>query len=76
MLVKFLMLIIIFFIIYIVFFKKSAPKNVTKRKNSNKKTPSGEIMMECEKCHTFVSENDAIIKDGKFYCSVECAGVK
>ncbi len=35
-----------------------------------------EIMVECEKCGTFISTHEAIIKDGKYYCSKECAGVK
>jgi uncharacterized protein len=32
-----------------------------------------EIMVECNKCGTFVSNKEAIIKDGKYYCSKECA---
>jgi uncharacterized protein len=68
------MLIIIFFIIYTIFFKKSTPKS--RDKSSKKSTPSGDIMIECSNCQTFVAEDEAIIKDGKFYCSKSCAGVK
>ena len=32
-----------------------------------------ETMVECQKCGTFVSNKEAIIKDGKYYCSKECA---
>jgi uncharacterized protein len=32
-----------------------------------------ETMVECQKCSTFVSNKEAIIKDGKYYCSKECA---
>ena len=35
-----------------------------------------ETMVECEKCGTFVSTKEAIIKDGKYYCSKKCAGVE
>jgi uncharacterized protein len=35
----------------------------------------GDTMVECRQCATFVSHNDAIIKDGCFFCSKECAGV-
>jgi len=75
MLIKALVLAAIFFIIYIMFFKKPDIEVQTKRK---KKKPAlkGDIMMECEKCGTFISEDEAIIKDGKFYCSKKCAGVK
>jgi uncharacterized protein len=32
-------------------------------------------MIECAKCTTFVSDKEAIIKDGHFFCSRECANV-
>ena len=35
-----------------------------------------EIMVECDKCGTYVSSHEAIIKNGVYYCSKECAGVK
>ena len=30
-------------------------------------------MVECQKCGLFISSKDAIIKNGKYYCSKECA---
>ena len=71
MIFKFLIFAVIMFIIYTLFFKKSAPKKSTKRKSED----DGEIMVECCECSTFVSKDEAIIKNGKFYCSKECAGV-
>jgi uncharacterized protein len=35
-----------------------------------------DIMVECEKCGTFVSSKEAIIVDGKYYCSKSCAGIR
>ncbi|BCD67503.1 PP0621 family protein [Nitratiruptor sp. YY09-18] len=35
-----------------------------------------DIMVECDQCGTFVSSKEAIIKNGKYYCSKKCAGVK
>lgn len=77
MLIKVLILIIIFLIIYIAFFKQSTKvKSKPKTNKTNHKSVSGEILMECNECQTFVAQDDAIIKDGKYYCSKECAGVK
>lgn len=76
MLMKALALAAIFFVIYIMFFKKSNKDIQDNRKRSKKPAPKGDVMMECEECETFVSEDEAIIKDGKFYCSKKCAGVK
>ena len=41
-----------------------------KDKNSDK---SAEVMVECAKCGTFISSKEALIKDGRYYCSKECA---
>ncbi len=76
MLMKALLLGVIFFIIYIMFFKKSVKEQPVSRKKNKKNIPKGDIMVECVECETFVSEDEAIIKDGKFYCSKKCAGVK
>jgi len=76
MLMKALLLGVIFFIIYTIFFKKSAKEQTINRKKNKKETQKGDIMVECVECETFVSEDEAIIKDGKFYCSKKCAGVK
>ncbi len=71
MIFKFLIFAVIMFIIYTLFFKKSTPKKGGEKSNEN----DGEIMVECCECSTFVSKDEAIIKNGKFYCSKECAGV-
>ncbi len=83
MILKILVLLIIIYIIYLIFFKPQTlsvkkernfkPKNPFKRKEKKEDT---EIMVECEKCGIFISSKEAIIKDGKYYCSKECAGVK
>jgi len=76
MLMKALLLAGIFYVIYIMFFKKPNKEVEQGRKKSKKNPPKGDVMIECVVCETFVSEDEAIIKDGKFYCSKKCAGVK
>jgi len=62
MLLKILLLIIVGFLIYIIFFKKS-------RKNNEQ---ISDLMVECPSCKTFVSQKEAIVSSGKFYCSKDC----
>jgi len=62
MLLKILLLIIVGFLIYIIFFKKS-------RKNNEQ---ISDLMVECPNCKTFVSQKEAIVSNGKFYCSKDC----
>ena len=68
MLFKILILVAIIAGVYYFFIKA---KPIT-----HKKSKDEDIMVECEACHTFVSSKEAIIKDGKYYCSKKCAGVK
>ncbi len=66
-------IIIVIYIIYVKFFKKQPePK---KPKDEFKKMDNS-IMVSCDKCGTFVETGESIAKDGKFYCSKECAEVK
>ncbi|MCE3047005.1 PP0621 family protein [Helicobacter kayseriensis] len=52
-------------IIWFFFFKKR-PKST--------RTTSSKInaMVECQKCKTFVLQNEAILSNGAYYCSKEC----
>lgn len=69
---KLLVIAAVIVIIYYVFFRgKKSAVNEPERKNDDKKIE--ENMVECEKCSTFVSQKEAIIKDGKYFCSKECA---
>jgi len=54
---------------YFIFFKKSNAKPQTKDSKAN----TDSIMLECSKCGTYVSNEEAIIQNGKYYCSKECA---
>ncbi|AFL67739.1 PP0621 family protein [Sulfurospirillum barnesii] len=72
MLFKIAILLGVLFLIYLFFFKNRRQEDV-KKSTTHTKVLEGETMVECQKCSTFVSHNEAIIKDGQFYCSKECA---
>lgn len=69
MILKILIFLIVIFLIYLVFFKTKRPN----LKKDSKKRLDAQTLVECETCKTFVSVNEAIIKNGKYYCSKECA---
>lgn len=71
MLLKIALFVAVLFLIYIFFFKNSKKGEMNKK--SSKKVLEGETMVECKACSTFISHNEAIIKDGQFFCSKECA---
>lgn len=59
--------------IYLLFFRKNT---ANKNKSKDSKTLYDSVMLECEQCGTYVSSEEAIIKNGKYYCSKECAILK
>jgi len=64
---------VVLYVIYLLFFKN---KGITSTTTKSFKKDDSDTMVECSKCSTFVSAKEAIVKDGKFYCSKECAGVR
>jgi len=66
--VKILLLALVLFVVYIVFFKKSREKDIKKKKYDE----ITDTMEECPKCGTYVSKDDAILRNGKYFCSKEC----
>jgi len=59
---KILVLILVLVIVYLIFFKK-------KKSDKNQKI---ENLVECKKCKTYISSEEALIKDNNFFCSKEC----
>ena len=72
MIIKLVIVAIIVYAIYFMLFKKPSIEQKSQKKREN---IDSETMIECAKCGAYVSNNEAIIKDGKFYCSKECAGL-
>lgn len=66
-------IIIVGYLIYVKFFKKPV---VTQKPKDEFGQTDNSIMVSCDKCGTFVDTSESIAKDGKFYCSKECAGVR
>ena len=66
MLLKLLLLAAIIYGVYYFFIKQKPLPNQSNKKDED-------VLVECDKCGTYVSTKDAIIKNGKYYCSKECA---
>jgi uncharacterized protein len=67
MILKVLLIIVVGFLAYILLFKKSREKDITKK---NEKIE--DEMVSCPTCKTYVSQKEAIVSNGQFYCSKEC----
>ena len=69
MIFKLIAFLLIISIIYLLFFRKSRGRDI-----QNNKDCEIDTMYECPKCKTFVSRDDAILSNGKYFCSKECLG--
>ena len=68
MIIKVIAVIFVLFLIYILLFKKSRAPAVNNKKNEK----ITDEMMECQSCKTYVSQKEAILSNGEFFCSKEC----
>ena len=72
MVLKIIAVVIMAFLAYILFFKKTREKDIITKKNEKIE----DEMVECPTCKTYVSQKEAILSNGKFYCSKECLNNK
>ena len=68
MVLKIVAVIIMAFLVYVLFFKRNREKEMFAKKNEK----ITDEMVECPTCKTYVSQKEAIVSNGKFYCSKEC----
>ena len=71
MIIKLVVVALIVYTIYFMLFKKPSAK----KRDQKKDVIDSQTMLECKKCGAYVSADEAIIKDGQFYCSKECASL-
>jgi uncharacterized protein len=72
MVLKVVAVLVIIFLIYILLFKKNREKDIRRKQNEKIE----DEMMECPSCKIYVSQKEAILSNGKFYCSKECLSKK
>jgi len=68
--IKLLILAGILYVVYIAFFKKQVVFDSQKPKKESEKDI--DTVTKCYECKTYVSVKEAILVDGKYFCSKEC----
>jgi len=71
MIFKILAVLAVLFLVYIVFFKKNREESL-KNKRDDKYKEISDTLEECPTCGTFVAKDEAILSNGKYFCSREC----
>jgi len=67
MLLKFLAFVAVLALVYLVFFKKNREKDI-----NDKYDQITDTLVECPTCGTFVAKDDAVLSNGKYFCSKGC----
>jgi len=73
MILKVLLVLGVIAVVYFLFIKKKPLNNSNKKDNSKPKTND---MVECVACGTYVSIDESIISENRYYCSSECVDKK
>ncbi|TKI71184.1 hypothetical protein FCU45_02050 [Sulfurimonas crateris] len=71
MILKILLVVGVIALVYFIFIKKKPTLTETKSEQKKDKKESSE-MIECSTCSIYCSLDDAILSNGKYYCSQEC----
>lgn len=78
MIFKILVALLVLLAMYLLFFKtgrgdEQQISSKKKRRDKRASSPDEEVMLECHKCGTFISNKEAIIgTKGEYFCSREC----
>jgi len=71
MILKVLLIGAVIYIVYIMFFKQKNINNSTGKREKKENVQANE-MVECTQCGIYVEISEAILSNGKYYCSKEC----
>ncbi len=71
MILKVLLIGAVIYVVYIMFFKQKGVQNNSKQSDTKQK-PQANEMVECQNCGVYVEISEAILSNGKYYCSNEC----
>jgi len=72
MILKLLLLVAVIVGVYFLFFKPKSSKTVKGSGTDAKSSLTQSDMVACNSCGTYVTLEDALLSDGKYYCSKEC----
>lgn len=67
---QWILTIVLIVVVYFFFIKKRPLSNEAGK--NQKKSDKTDEMVECEECGTYVSLDEALIRDGEYFCSNEC----
>ena len=63
---------LVFAVVAVLIYKFFGGKLPQFGKSRQEKKLDDDTLVECEKCHTYVTVKESIIVSGKYYCSTEC----
>jgi uncharacterized protein len=71
MILKVLLVGVVIYIVYTMFLKQKKEPSAAEQQKNNSEVQADE-MVECNECGVYVAISEAILSNGKYYCSKEC----
>ena len=68
-LIRFIIIALIIYLLIVIFKRWAANKNTPSSKQQN--NSAGTTMVQCKTCKLHIPENEALKKNGEYYCSQE-----
>jgi len=59
-------------LVYFIFIKKKPIAGENTKPKHKKDKLNDDDMVACQKCGTYITLNDALIREGQYFCSNEC----
>ena len=69
---QWILVIVLIALVYFLFIKKKPLPGEVKKSNKQKEKLDEDDMVECKSCGTYITLNDALLRDGSYFCSNEC----
>ncbi len=69
---QWILVIVLIAVVYFFFIKSKSLPDQDQKRPKKKETLYEADMVECKKCGTYITLNEALLRDGEYFCSNEC----
>lgn len=69
---QWILVLVLIALVYFLFIKSKALPRDTRKSTKKKETMNEDDMVECKSCGVYITLNEALLRDGEYFCSNEC----
>jgi len=69
---QWILVVVLIALVYFFFIKKKPIAHKDQKNKNRSEKLEEDDMVECKKCGTYITLNEALLRDGQYFCSDEC----